>query len=530
MKKRKIDTELDEGLKRFLGPLLEQGPGEAIANEPVGKAAAGAPAAGAAITTPLPERPALPAPTVGQAAPTKQLPTQEVKYYSTKDLFTTQYPSNSSEWVNEMKKKPWMIPLQDGRIVQKLEKLFPTFSGSRASAARYNDYQYRITLEGDLKANAVIKVTASGTESDKVTAYLESIEIPNNAKLPEKGSRPESLDRIRRKGAIDVQTNIDDMMAWATGTKPTERMKNLEKMMDQIYDAAGGAIQKAVSRDSEEVKNVVKNVSTKIGSGQIRKNDRTTIQRELFKELKNAAAEREAQGIEEPAEEKPKEKAAEEHPYYNDFIDIATGKSIGFKKRDAEKFVNWMIQNKKPAKTGLSDAEKIKAALAALADYKKANKTESINLHSFLRKLLLEKKTPQEKHGELEHEKGGKIINELNDQIFNQWFAKKGKGISASTRDRIFEGNMYQWFACDNATFVPKKREGETKGENIELILTGQLVMEAEIWIDARCAETGGLGHWNFYVWDRPTPITSASFQIPPVETTVAAARGRTRV
>jgi hypothetical protein len=534
-KKDKGNILLERTIKKFLNLLSEQKPGEAIPT-PIAAAATPGPTSGVSDigTTVSPERPALPAPAGTEPVKGKTLQSQNVKFYSTKDLFTTQYPSNSAEWVNETKKKPWMIPLQDGRIAQKLEKLFPTFSGASAAAARYNDFQFRVTLNGDLKANVKIKVIAKGSEPNKATAYLESIEIPNQAKLPEKGSDPSSLDRIKKKGAIDIEANIDDLMQWATGTKPAERADRIEKMMDKVYDNASSNIKSSIAKDSPKLKEIAKSITTDISRGAI-KNRESEINKELFKKLKTVAAE----------EPETIEKAPEETPFFEKMVDTVVamydakqkeGKlpdrksskwKPGEKVNNAEAFVKKLLK-KYPDFTPEDETDAATFA-ASESPSKKKEEVYSINLHSFLKNLLLEKKSA-EKRGELEHAKGGKIINKINDQIFDLWFAKKGKGIAAAATDRLFfEGNMYQWFAVEKATFVPKKREGETKGEDVELILDGQLVMESQIWIDARCGETGGINHWNFYVWDRATPIGKASYMIPPVETLAAGVAGRTR-
>jgi len=442
----KDDKLLERNIKNLLKILIEQEqkPGTAV---PVisGAAPTSQQPLTKVTTTPIEpkEEPAVP------SEISRSEPAQKIQYYSTKDLFTTDYPPNSREWVNELKQKPWMIPLQDGRIAQKLAKLFPTFSPSGShGAARYNDYQFRVILRGDLKAETNIKVTAK-TGSNEVNAELTFIKIPNNANLTDTGSNPKFIKSPEKKNIITLEIPTEELMQWATGKKyeppePTEK----------------------------------------------------------------------------PVEEKPKEKEVPEitssktHPYYEDFIDIATGETMSMRKKDAEKFVSWLIQNRKPEKKDLSDDKKIQITLNAYNEYKKTNKpkTETVNLELYLRSLLLEKR---EQKKELPTEKGGRIVAELNDKLFKEWFQRKGVGIAASVYNRFFEGNVFEWFAVQKANFSPKTRDMKTEDDTVEINLNGDLVMEVEIWIDARVGENKGINNWTFRVWDKAAPIAKASFQIP---------------
>jgi hypothetical protein len=474
----------------MLKPILEQEPGEAV---PAGQ-------------QPKPGTPALPTPqaqqqtgrelaTTEQPAPAPRpgpTPPAEVgrmetgaktQYYSTKDLFTTDYPPNSSEWVKELKAKPWMIPLQDGRIATSLSKLFPSFSATGPhGAARYSDFQFRVTLRGDLKADTTIKVTASEKEEGMAKVELQKIDIPVKARgLTSTGTNSieKSVGQLKNKGVIDLKAPTEDLLAWATGKAPEEKIAavkdDTEELMSKVYDSAPKAVKDKIEKGDPKINKVIDKVSRDIFSGKIPA-DETHVYRTLFKELQLAA------GIDEP--EKP---SAEEVKK-----DTTKGKEVGAEKPAEEK------PKEEPAE--------------------EKPKEESVNLADYLKSLLLEaKKIPKTKRGgEMKPEAGGQLVAYLNDVIFKQWFKSKGLGIAAPTSNRVFEGNMFEWFAASNATFRPTKRDTKTVGGVVELTLTGELVMEAEIWIDARVGEEAGqTSKWTFRVWDKAEPVLDKWYKIP---------------
>jgi hypothetical protein len=564
MKKRRDDELFENDLLKMLKPILEQEPGEAV---PAGQ-------------QPKPGTPALPTPqaqqqtgrelaTTEQPAPAPRpgpTPPAEVgrmetgaktQYYSTKDLFTTDYPPNSSEWVKELKAKPWMIPLQDGRIATSLSKLFPSFSATGPhGAARYSDFQFRVTLRGDLKADTTIKVTASEKEEGMAKVELQKIDIPVKARgLTSTGTNSieKSVGQLKNKGVIDLKAPTEDLLAWATGKAPEEKIAavkdDTEELMSKVYDSAPKAVKDKIEKGDPKINKVIDKVSRDIFSGKIPA-DETHVYRTLFKELQLAAGIDEPEkpsaeevkkdttkgkevGAEKPAEEKPKEEPAGEKPK-EEYVTKSGGIKLFKKIDDAVAFDDLVIAAEKmgykaPAKytakalndyfkrTGKAPKSE-EEAFKIIVGGKGEEKEESVNLADYLKSLLLEaKKIPKTKRGgEMKPEAGGQLVAYLNDVIFKQWFKSKGLGIAAPTSNRVFEGNMFEWFAASNATFRPTKRDTKTVGGVVELTLTGELVMEAEIWIDARVGEEAGqTSKWTFRVWDKAEPVLDKWYKIP---------------
>jgi len=529
----KKDILFEQNILDLLKPLLEQEPGTAVPATP-----AAAPTA--APTTPV-------APVAGQQVPPppKQPPPGQelavapreelgakIEFYSTKDLFTTAPPPNSSDWPAEMKSKPWMIPLQDGRIAQKLMKMFPSFTqdGRGHGAARYNDYQYRVILRGDLTATAEIRALASTKTPGTTNVELVSIIIPLSgaSNLDSGGTNKDSVNKMRNKGSINISMPTEELVKWATGRESRVQAKErVEDLMDQVYANASEKFREDYDRGHPTIKKIEQAVKDAIDKFELEDFEDKTVMKELFRKFKKIDA-----GVEEPEKVAPEEElekktiTVEEHPSYDTFFSIATGKSVGMKQKEAKEYLKWLIKMKKPPLKKMKEGDAATFVLQNIEAYK--TREESVNLSEYLKRLLLEQEKSRHGKKELETKKGGELIATLNDQIFNEWFKRKGAGIAASTNNRLFEGNMYEWFAASSATFTPKKRDSKGVGDEAVITFKGDLVMQSEIWIDARVGESrGGFSGWSFRVWDKPNPISTSTFKIPVTVRSVGSRVGR---
>jgi len=537
--KKKKDILFEEDILKMLAPILEQEPGTAEPSPSGAPTPSTTPAQAAAAGGP--QQPALPAPQTPQQKGTEvtqyqqETPETQVQYYSTKDLFTTAPPPNSSDWPAEMKSKTWMIPLQDGRVAQKLMKMFPTFKqdGRGHGAARYSDNQFRVVLRGDLKAEAELVAKGSTKTPGRTSVELVSVEIPNKGNnLVPTGTNPQSVENMKGKGSIELKMPTEAIVKWATGVSTKEQVEKskerVEDLMDQLYDQASGDTKDRFDRGDLKIKAIEDSVKKDIEDNKIQDRDGSEVYKELWKKWRKLTGEVDKPDIkisdEEPSEapsEKPGEKKkikVEEHPSYDKFMETATGESLGMKQKEAENYLDWLIKTKKPTLKAMGDAEAAKFVLSNLQAYKDRNKQESINLNEYLKKLLLEqddKASGKHSKKELESKEGGELIATLNDQIFKQWFAKKGAGIAAPTNNRLFEGNMFEWFAVSAATFKPTSRKSKGTGGDAEITFKGDITMQSEIWIDARVQPLAGSSKWSFRVWDKNSPVLTSSFRIP---------------
>ena len=226
----------------------------------------------------------------------------------------------------------------------------------------------------------------------------------------------------------------------------------------------------------------------------------------------------ELEALKKSEKESAPEEPEKETKFYDVMVDAAraNSKSINIKSGDVKKYIDWLLNIKNEPK---SEIEAVKMAVNkdnADRFSEEIKKEETINLQDYLKSLLLEKK----KSTELEKELGGSLINELNTKIFKQWFGVNK--IAAMTSSRIFEGAIWEWFACSSAMFKPKERRDvtETAAGNMKLEFDGILVMEAELWFDARVGEDGNQNTWSFRVHDKPnTPILIKKFKLLPPDT-----------
>lgn len=505
----------------------------------------------------------------------------KLQYLSTIDMFTSRNPPNSAEWRNEIKQKPQFIPLTDARIVNHLKSFFPTLKAKSARAARYSDYQFRIILEGELKAEAEIKIATTG--KDKVEASLESITIPNNAKLSPKGNAA-ALTSLK-ESRIPLRVSLEDIRSWSEtpeGEEPTKESekeagsyKSGEKIsqddMDQMLSqfAEDRLIEAQLSRPDPEIKQeawskiqpafakwfakeiiadnpkswVDHYMKTPKGRQSIKEmfakdaesmpdvdkealniwlgkktseaekkpkvteiNDKEAMKNLLslpqMKQLTYTPSERQIEASPEP---RPAKETTDptRHKYYSTLVAMVKN-TWEVNQKVAERFAKSALKEKNPK----NEIELYKLALDKSYLAPKAQR-ESLDLHSYLKSLLLEKKATDVKKtrygeggAELETGKGGNIVATLNDGLYNKWFA--GKGIAAPTDNRVFKGNVFEWFSADSATFRAEERKMDVVDKKeAEIVMKGDIVMEAELWFDARMGENGeSLNTWTFRMLD----------------------------
>lgn len=176
------------------------------------------------------------------------------------------------------------------------------------------------------------------------------------------------------------------------------------------------------------------------------------------------------------------------------------------------------------AKNAVEDGLSIDNVLPEL--FKSFYKNETIDLHGYLKNLLLTERTrPSKAKGSfpksprsgaaLERDLGGRIIKAVNDNIMQNWFGQNR--VAAKTRARFFEGCLYEFLAVSSANFKPRKRKVAEKRDDGSILLQfdGEIVTESEIWIDARIGEKGTLGSWTFRVHDKPNaPFLTKGFTV----------------
>lgn len=295
---------------------------------------------------------------------------KKVQYLDTHDLFTTQYPTNSSEWVDEVRKKKYYLPLKDGRVgrylVKKLKDLVATGPNG---AARYNEFQFRIILRGDLNAKTTISIVAN--DDNTASAKLEDITLNTLHGVETKDKSQITTFKIPK---IDITCDNSKLIKWAkqesTGRTATEfeKTKAKEEQPEAPEEHEGGTAKSSPHKEDME--------------GTARNKD--------YVGMKTKEAER----------------------YVKWLL-----KNKGMPKDEQGAFNK--VVNK-------SNIKEFKAAQAASESY-------TIDLQSYLKDLLLEKKA-KPSGSALEKELGGELINRMNDTLFKNWFKQNGLAAPASNR------------------------------------------------------------------------------------------------
>jgi hypothetical protein len=378
-----------------------------------------------------------------------------IKFLSTLTMFTTKNPPDSNTWIHE--NNPQYIPLKDGRIVKTISKLFPELRVKSANAARYGDNQFRILLHGQLRAPTKIKIKGftreraeEGLQREQreqrlrgsTETYLDYIRVENKAGLPLQG-KEELLTTLKENKKIKLKgIDLTDLMVWT-----------------QIMPPEEAQVKKVIKPEEEEPE------EKKVSGKQEKK----------------------------PEEERPIENP-EDNPNYEAIVkqimDDYDKKSKEARRMAKEAMIDWSKKNNGKNITARDIEAIVRDAKLESISYGKS----SDEFGRYFRMLL-----EAQNSTELESGKGGEILSHLNDRIFETWFSGKG-GIAAPTTNRVFIGNVFEWFAAESAIFKPEKRTVDKVREksSIDITLDGALIMEVEVWIDARLMGTNITDEWTF--------------------------------
>jgi len=485
----KEDKEFESKILKYLNILKEQTP-----EEEAGQAAQQPAQVPAVVPQPQANQNAqAQQPQAPQAQEPKQLPgynTQKIQFYATPVLFHTQYPPNSSDWSDEIGKKPWFRPMQDGRIGQFLAKLLPDFKvnpNKRSGAARYSDYQFRVILRGEMTAGASIDVKLQ--KGGNATATLTSIDIKANKVGSQSTFKGDALSVIK-----PIKTSLDP-----------DIVKDLQKRDLPPED-----------EEDETPKKPSKNIAPT--NDEIRQSRTKSVQ-SFFRHDMNLDDKQYNMAI-----AILQQLLAWQDRYSNDGFDAQEVVPFDVNdKSDLAKVANLARKAVKADKTA-EDASDIIASPGGFFNPEASKKgpetqqewaPESFELSKYIQSLnevvfphskrIRDAAKRIRKHGigELSDVEGGHIIEELNALMLKNWFPSgPDKGIAAASYQTVFRDKLYEFFDVEDVTFRPLDRKLSKNDEGIDISFNGQMVMEAEVWFDCRVGENGDLGSWTFRVFN----------------------------
>lgn len=414
----------------------------------------------------------------------------KLQFLNTPTLFSSQPPADSASWKDE--KKEYYSPIVDGRLGQALLKHMKFFkpTGSHG-AARYGEYQFRIILRGSIKIDSVIEVIAKKDDRCIVKLKEVSMETPHGfEKHTRSGGTGDASGWSTKLKDIRIQADNYDIFEWAkkklkAGENPinkgevdTDNLPDPDQPKKELLTKVEQQTKKGMFSKLEMLKRL---------SPEERSMAKAVIN-EIFRWQSEFGPDR----------------------LKVDLDDEATLKDIVSKSKQA-------------VKDGKSTEE---AGEIVMNNY---YRTEGIDLSKYLKALLLtEAKTPRNQRGiGLERELGGRIIAKLNDKIFDAWFGIN-EGIAANTFETYFEGNIFEFFAADKATFRPTSRNvTDVKEDQVTIEFNGEILVDGEIWIDARVGEKNNrLDTWTFRDHDKPNkPFLIKTFGLGKVVPTVIGRR-----
>lgn len=616
------DYLFEKQMKGFLGQLNEQDP-EPLPPVPTGGGAPAAPQqadrfanakrVSGTTTTTSPGPPQLPAAEEPKSSDIRDPQrSTDIKYMSTPDMYTSVPPSDSADWPGEKKDYYW--PLKSGKVgATLLKELSRTgFVGrGMGTAARYNEYQFRIIIRGDFYFDATIEATVSPDDEVDVNIAKISTQTPNSKSNVVFEGGDDKLGNLNMEN-IKIKMKTDGLRDWAGGKEVGQEEKVSKK---EASDETEEPIQlklppPAAGTSSDAADDIADDFFGDIGE-EISSRDKY-----LFEvEIERTAAEKKAdydrylkpafkryvrnylltqsspEAVKAALSDKKKKKEildefakvyvewagiTDENDERKRALEELVGKKIPIKmgpppkkskveiepvedgdvgptissEKEAKKFFKSSIDGKEKEKLAIKVYNNIAAGLPEdhpfitktknLSKIVKAvedndteeealakafellrKKEETVDLHSYLRNLLLEKtreekgafpKPPRSGKG-LERERGGELISRMNDKLLKQWFGRRK--IAASTAARFFEGNLYEFLAVSAATFRPRKRtiKSQENDGSVVIEFDGEIVTEAEVWIDARIGEKGSLSTWTFRVHDDPNkPFLTKGF------------------
>lgn len=414
------------------------------------------------------------APTTGGPTPSKSAQSmvgQKAKYdfLHTKNLFTTAPPPKGDRWAEE--DKPMFKPLVAGKVGQYLARKFRGFltpEESGHSATRYSDNQFRIILVGVIKFNAKVRVEAGTTESKY---FLEQITMATpwdnnyvkNEEEIRKHAKPFSL-KVDSKELYDLPKGEGEISGELETKENAEQVRTYSSIEEFLKEKGYG--EKDIEDYNALTKQALKNVwQSKEVDEEIRKKHDMLEKPLLENVLRNVKA------------------LLKEYP---------KGEPIPREELDA-------------------------AILDAIKEYVGTGEVKEnykVSLDKYITNLLNEQEAPKKAkktHMGPVEDSVEEIVAAFNKSVYERWF---GSGrIATTTRKRVFEPCLLEFFAVENANYRPKNYELKENGNTVQVNLEGEFQCDGEIWVDARIAEKGRQDTWTFRVHDKPgVPFARRTF------------------
>lgn len=206
--------------------------------------------------------------------------------------------------------------------------------------------------------NEKLTQTADRVSKEKAKEILDS--------LKESGvdtSNPEVQDAVIQGIEQEMQGIDSSKIAKGLADKfKTSEDKKTKKMANSIADTVIDKLKQMFTNPedvpisgSKEVGSRLRNVSNRAGE-----KDKKSVKKDYEKNKES------------PAEKKKEEKKTQKEPEKrDDIISIATGNTIGMKKKEAKQFSEWAEKNNKLPDKNKSEEEKVKQTLQAVREYKK---------------------------------------------------------------------------------------------------------------------------------------------------------------
>ena len=499
----------EQGMAKFLKSLTEQQPGQQPGQQPVPG-----------------EVGQVGQPPVGQPpAPPEALAPEPVatEYIDTQRLFYTKPPTDSSDWVNDVRRYPRYKPLSD-RVVPYLDKLFgKSFIIQRAGAARYNPNQFRISLRGTVTAPTTLKY-----ENDEIKIVEMTIPTLQAKQAVIKDPKRANAEPLRYKPVSPAPEEKVGAEEYKSGEEVSA--KDIDSMIAQfaesiIYEVRLAQPEKQVkagawSKLEEPFRNwfakqiIAKNPKSFVDHHMSTKEGREFIKQEFIKfaehhpKIDKRALEAWV-GKPKEKEKAPEAKVPEEirmDKRFDEIVGTAQAEEYhNLNKKEAERYAEWVIKNVDPK----TDEELGKAAIST-DNYKafkqsEREKMKEERLETFLRKILVEarkgrKKSPQPgEMGEKVQELSGGINNVVDDWMDNNsLIGRKGGDIKTcdinfmTANDLRFE---VQKLMTADGSGLQKTWDGK---ETVQVV--GNMIMKVNVLVDARIRPNGKT--WEFRTYD----------------------------
>jgi hypothetical protein len=495
---------------------------------------------------------------------------KDIKFIDTKRLFYTKPPADSNQWIEEINQYPQYSALKDRIAPFLVSKMVKDFKIQEAGAARYNPFQFRISLIGTLNSEAKFLI-----DSNEQTAELYELKIRDVH-----GSNTYHKDDIEQ--VIKEPLKIEGISKQASGVDLTgftnvitKRAMNIIKdqklkisaedikskitksVLDDIEDdVRNGKItlddvkaekDEALAKIDKSINSNIKSfgseketteesevkeyppyfhylVGLAINYGKYKRSEAITTVKEILDKnepkspleavelLKKASPE--AQEIPKVNKEKMK---------YNLVYGIASGETMGLMKKEAKSLADFVIKNYSDKINSDDEIETVKFVLSKKEEWKK-EQNEDYNIESYLKKLLLEAKS------ESKTAKGSfaNIINSINKSVEdlmdnNSLIANKGGDIKTcliqfgTCTGLHFDANTINKF--DKNSKKIEKIDTWDKKSTPNILIEGNLKFTINMLFDARLVsglKKGGAtrtgGTWEFRIFHKPGTVITRKF------------------